>query len=344
MIPEAPQEEKIKASLQKSGFYVLRLLGCFFLLFFVFRRYNSTEIFAQMKNIKIHLLVIAWALNYVSIFISSVKWKSILRSYGQESSILNLWALYVEGQFFNLIFPGFIAGDVSRITRVSKNGGVSLNAVVSVFLERFSGLLTLGLFIGVVALLGGYRDLDTWWQNFILLLFLLNIVLMVMSLNLKTFRSFLKFIPEMVRNRVVPLFEKIIHASDVLKEHKNLIWSLPILSLLFIGMSGPVAYFASRAVDVEIPISVLMIYAPLIAFLSNLPLSISGVGVRENLAVLFYSALGFQPEEIIAYALAQSAVLLLVNASGGLILLLRTSRISLLVQTTMRNKHKEKVV
>ncbi|RPI87626.1 MAG: UPF0104 family protein [Chloroflexi bacterium] len=344
MIKEALQVEKNKTSLQKSLFYILRLLGCIFLLFLVFRRYNSTEIFAQMKDIKIHLLLMAWALNYVSIFISSAKWKSILRSYGQNAPLLHLWALYIEGQFFNLIFPGFIAGDVSRITRISKNGGVSLNAVMSVFLERFSGLLILGMFIGMVALFGGYQDLDPWWQNFILLLFLLNIVLLGVGLNLKSFRSFLKFVPGLIRKRIVPLFEKIINASYVLKEHKNLIWSLPILSLLFISMSGPVAYFASRAVDVEIPLSVLMIYAPLIAFLSNLPLSISGVGVRENLAVLFYSALGFQPEEIIAYALAQSAVLLLVNVSGGLILLLRTSRISLLVQTTMRNKHKEKVV
>lgn len=329
---------------KRSIFYVLRLAGCILLLYLVFRRYDSSEIFASLKGIQLHYLAGAWLLNYFSIFISTAKWRSILKSYNQDASLLHLWIIYIEGQFFNLVFPGFVAGDASRIARTSRRGGVSLPAFLSVFLERFSGLLVLALFIGIVALSGGYRTIGSPWRNLILIFFLLSLVLAAGFTHLEGFRRFIRFIPGTLGKRVALFADKFIQASNVVIERKGLMGQLLLYSLLFIGMTAPVAYFSSRSVGVEIPFSVLLLYAPLIAFLSNLPVSISGVGVRENLAVLFYSAFGFQSEEIVAYALAQSFILLMVNLSGGLILLLRSINIYPSVFYRRRNKRKERVI
>jgi uncharacterized membrane protein YbhN (UPF0104 family) len=68
--------------------------------------------------------------------------------------------LHWLGMFYNLFLPGSISGDAYKIVRLTKDFKVTYKKTTSaVLLDRFSGLLALGLLLGVfwvIAFKGGY--------------------------------------------------------------------------------------------------------------------------------------------------------------------------------------------
>ena len=219
-----------------------------------------------------------------------------------------------------------MAGDVSRVARTSTDSRFSVEALMAVFLERFSGLLVTLLFIGSVMLLGGYQALGRTSLLVMLLVVLLPLAVFVVLFNVHWARRVLRALPDSIAQRVEGTAAKIRYSFTAVTSQPALILQIGVLSLVFILLTGPLSYFVALSVNFPVPLHVLIVYVPLIALLSNLPISIAGVGVRENLSVFFYSSLGFLPEDIIAFALSGSALMILVNLSGGVVLLLRPAQ------------------
>jgi uncharacterized membrane protein YbhN (UPF0104 family) len=79
--------------------------------------------------------------------------------------------LYWLGMFYNLFLPGSISGDAYKVVRLTKDYNVAYKkTTAAVLLDRFSGLLALGLLLGVfwiIAFKGGYYSV--WLMTGILL-------------------------------------------------------------------------------------------------------------------------------------------------------------------------------
>jgi len=68
--------------------------------------------------------------------------------------------LYWLGMFYNLFLPGSISGDAYKVVRLTKDYNVAYKkTTAAVLLDRFSGLLALGVLLGIfwiIAFKGGY--------------------------------------------------------------------------------------------------------------------------------------------------------------------------------------------
>jgi hypothetical protein len=176
---------------------------CMALLAYVFYRYDAASIFMRLQQVRVHWLVVAWALSFLAApMVSSLKWKLILHSYGRRDSLLRLWSLYVEGGFFNLFFPGFVAGDVSRVARTSRDSRFPIEALMAVFLERFSGMLVALLFVGSIALLGGYAALGGAGRVVIPLAVTLALAMLLILLKVRWVRPASRVLPGFVVRRL----------------------------------------------------------------------------------------------------------------------------------------------
>jgi len=102
---------------------------------------SSIRLNVYFRNIKIHLQ----------------EWKNI--------------QLYWLGMFYNLFLPGSISGDAYKVVRLTKDFNVPYKkTTAAVLLDRFSGLLALGLLLGIfwiIAFKGGYYSV--WLMTGILL-------------------------------------------------------------------------------------------------------------------------------------------------------------------------------
>lgn len=275
---------------------------------------------ARLRQVEGGWLLLALAAVYVALLVRSVKWQAILACFGQREGLGRLWALYVESCFFNLLFPGNVAGDVARVTRSSAEGRFSTPAVMAVLLERLSGLLTTALFIAAVGLAGGYRGLGPPGRAVVWLALAVAAAIAVVPFALRAVVIPSRLVPTPWRPAVARREEQLRRAAGALIAHPQLVAALVVLSLLFVALAGGTAVALARAIGSPLPADLLMLYTPLIALVANLPVSVIGLGVRENLYVVVYGALGFRPEDGLALALAESALLLVVSASGGLLL------------------------
>jgi glycosyltransferase 2 family protein len=79
--------------------------------------------------------------------------------------------LYWLGMFYNLFLPGSISGDAYKVVRLTKDYNVAYKkTTAAVLLDRFSGLLALGILLGIfwiIAFKGGYYSV--WLMAGILL-------------------------------------------------------------------------------------------------------------------------------------------------------------------------------
>lgn len=303
---------------------MLRFFMCLSLLSYVFVKYDPTSILRNLKNLDFFQLIIGWLLLYTGVLISSTKWGIILRCYNKKMSFMHLFRLYIEASFLNLFFPGFVAGDLSRIARSSPNGKASLEAAFAVFLERFSGVVFICLYVGCISILGGYRLLGHVWHRLIFITVLIVLVMIFFLANIQLAHRVARLMPLKLYRLVENTSEKIQHAINVFVSRPAILLQILIWTALFFFTLVCAAYFISRSVNFDVPFRVLLAFVPLTAFISSLPVSIAGVGVRENLNVIFYSALGFSPQFIIPFGLVTSTLALLISFSGGLLILINS--------------------
>jgi uncharacterized membrane protein YbhN (UPF0104 family) len=324
VMSESTDDLATKSSLKKL-LCLLRLLIAFALLTYVLLRYDAASVFRSLKDLHVHWLVPGWALLYVGFLLRSLRWRSILYSYGRKDSVLRLFSLYIEASFFNLFFPGFVAGDISRAARTSTKGKQSLEALFAVFFERFSGLFIVSVYVGCIALWGGYGSLGGILPNVILIAVAMVLTVFLLLLHVRCVQYIVWFFPSFLARRVEKAAEKLQYTIKTVMLYPTLLCQITSLSVLLIFSMVGAAYFISRAINFPVPFGVLLAYVPLTAFINNLPISIAGLGVRENVYVFFYSTLGFLPADIIAFALTFSGLGLVLRFSGGLLFLLRSA-------------------
>jgi uncharacterized membrane protein YbhN (UPF0104 family) len=79
--------------------------------------------------------------------------------------------LYWLGMFYNLFLPGSISGDVYKVVRLTRDYNIAYKkTTAAVLLDRFTGLLALGILLGIfwiIAFKGGYYSV--WLMTGILL-------------------------------------------------------------------------------------------------------------------------------------------------------------------------------
>ncbi len=145
-------EEKLRPPsgiLQKLKllFKIMVTIAC---LWYVFSKMEITEIWLALKSANKFWLLAALLIYTGSKFISSKRLNIYFKNIG---ILLPEWQnikLYWLGMFYNLFLPGSITGDAYKVILLSKRYGVPYKkTTTAVFLDRFSGLLSLGLIIGV---------------------------------------------------------------------------------------------------------------------------------------------------------------------------------------------------
>jgi uncharacterized membrane protein YbhN (UPF0104 family) len=80
------------------------------------------------------------------------------------------------------------------------------------------------------------------------------------------------------------------------------------------------------ALGIDMPLAHLLVVVPLIYMVEMLPISINGLGVRENAFVFFFVQLGSSEEEGLAVALLVVLLRYLIGMVGGFVLLATTWR------------------
>jgi len=244
-----------------------------------------------------------------SLYVSSIRWRLLLP---EEFKGKRLFSFYLVGSFFNTFLPGLIGGDAVKTYYLYKETNKGSLSFASVFMDRYIGFVSL-MTIALISFAAGFKyvkgSLIEWLLPTIVLSFLIGsfaIFRLRLGKGIKALSEFYGHFNEYSSQKMVLM--------------KTLMLSFTIQVLSILSM-----YIIALGLGQHIYISYFFIFFPIIVTISTLPISISGIGLREGAFVLLFGMAGVKPE----MATAMSFAWFLSIASGGLVGLFEYLRLKL---------------
>jgi uncharacterized protein (TIRG00374 family) len=266
-----------------------------------------------------HLSTLAWlglalATAAIGIVLSAWRWQRVIEAFGVHVPIRRLTAHYFAGQFVGNVLPSTIGGDVLRVSRSAKDIGTTETAFAAVALERLTGFLALP----VLCLLGfvlepSLVDSDRAW-----------VALLVAGITLAALGTILllaghpKAAGRFRDNENWTRFIAAVHEGvDHLRaDHRHVAGVLGTAFVYQISVVATVG-FLSLSLGTGVPFGAIVGFVPVVAMAQVLPISLSGLGVREGMLVLLLTPLGVSNGHAVGLGLAWYATMLLVSLPGA---------------------------
>jgi len=309
-------------SISKFG---LKLLLSSFLLYFIVKDVEFSDIFNAIKSSDFLTLIIAFSLHGVGLTISALRWQGLLKSQQIDSKISYLIKSYLVATFFNHFMPSTVGGDSVRAYDSWKLGDNKAKAVAVVVVDRFMGLLTLLLFVILSTffaneILNHIPSLWFWISMLSIGAILIIAFLLIPPLGLF---SALKENGNKVIGKIGSILYKFGDACSKFKNDKSVLLKGMTWSILLQANVVLYYYLISVSLGINVPFFVFFLIIPLTIFIMMLPISMNGIGLRENALFFFFSFYGVIKSEAIAFAWIEYGMLLILGIIGGLVYLFR---------------------
>ncbi len=292
--------------IKKASILILKLGISATLLYFLVSKVGGRNIIYNIALVSPITFLAAAVLYIISAYLSTLRWK-LLIPYQNKTS--RLFSIYMIGSFFNTYMPGTVGGDVVKAyylnkevhapgiskTRDHKEVTSSLTvAIASVFMDRYVGLsalLTLGMFAFPFGI--GYLERASIHWPVIWIVPAATGVFIVTSFLIFRFR-----IGERVKFllKTYEYFEFYRFKWNLLA--RGFIYSIMVQLLVVLSV-----FILSRGLSLHIPFLSLLIFMPIIILVSTLPLSISGIGLREGAFIFLLGSTGIPAEKCLTLSL-----------------------------------------
>lgn len=251
----------------------------------------------------------------------ALRWVLVSQPLQLNKSWHEFLSLYFLGTFFNAFLPTTIGGDVVKAYYLTRNTRQLARSTTSVFMDRNVGLGSL-LIVGCMAAtvngatLRGMSLVPVLW----LLLagyFVGNTVFLYPQVHEVTYWLLRKLGFERVGRRLDALFGLLaLYRRNLLSMAATIVFSVGIQLVSFIAI-----FFIGVAIGAPAALKHYLVFIPIIAVMTMLPVSIGGLGVRESALVAFFVPVGLTPEQSVTLGLLWYAVTVVASLPGGWIYL-----------------------
>ena len=256
-------------------------------------------------------------------FLSTGRWRYLLRLSGVEERRFVLWGLNWKATCLGLFLPGSQGMDFFRILFIERRHPGSRGVVGStVFIERMIGFLQLALFalLALSFVYDGER-----FQVVLVMVLAVNgaLWLLVLLVFLARWRAPALNASGFARHigRFVQYLHRFHEAVRRFPYRRGLLPTVFWLGAMQLALIS-VVYLLFIAFDHHVPFVENLLLYPLVGILSVIPITVSGFGVREGAFVYFYSLVGVPAEVSVGVSLVNYLLVIGVPALLGWVLLL----------------------
>ncbi len=261
-------------------------------------------------------LAVAALLTLAGIVLSALRWQKVLDALEIQTRLPRLMSHYLAGQFVSNVLPTTIGGDVLRVSRLSRDTGESPGTFASVVLERLTGWLVLPVITIVgFAVNPGLRHLGSATRVALLLAAATLALLVGVLVAAGSHRLGGRFAASDGWRR----FLGAVHLGvDRLRSHPAAAANVLVAGFAYQLALVLSAVAAAQALGLRpAGLTALLAFFPAVLIAQVLPISMSGLGVREGAFVLFLGPLGVAHEQAIALGLLLYVLNLAVSLLGA---------------------------
>lgn len=309
----------------KKYSFLLKLLLLFLILFWISKSVDLKETIHVLEKTNIIFFTAAFLLSNLSNFFLTLKWKRLASPLKIKSDFLELLKLNYISAFYSSFLPGQSSGEVIKGLKLAKKEGATQKVWIPIFIDKITNLLIVFI-IGFIAVLS-----DKEFRNNSSLIFLISLLTISFSLitillfsdhtrkfthflrdKLSTFLQFLKFNTQPLDNFSLSYFEG--YKKHDLLMFETLFWSMLIkLPHVF------AFYFLALSLNIKLSIIQSAWLFAAVSIVTYIPISFSGLGVRESTLIFILSKVGIASFNSLSLSILIFTTGMLISTIGGII-------------------------
>ena len=275
-----------------------------------------TAALVDVRGVAAELAGLSWVpavgalvLSVPQLAVMAWRWSFTARRMELALPFARAWREYYASTLLNLVLPGGVVGDVSRVIRLRTAGGEGGAARVArcVLIERASGQVALWLTAAVGATALGWPQYGGW---------ALAAVAGAMAVVVVLARS------SMLRRSRIGASARTVVGELRASLLQDGAWAIQLgASLLAVALLGGMFWLCIVAIGAPVSGRQTLLIAPLVLAAAALPISVGGWGVREGAAAALFGAMGLPATQGAAASAAFGALSLVAALPGAWVLL-----------------------
>jgi len=277
-----------------------------------------------IKSVNKPLLILSLSTHIFGIWITAVRWNTLLGTQKVKLGTTTLTLTVLIGFFFNNFLPTSIGGDVFRTYDAAKKANIPIETSASIIIvERFSGIISASTY-AIIALFLGFTAIGN--QSFIIpviIFFITCIIIAFIILNPSILRlnkliNRIKFLKK-VKQKLANIYFTFLS----FKKFKWVLVRVLIYSFL-LQFAVILNYFlAAKSLGINLNLTAFIFIVPVVTIIAMVPISIGGIGIRENTLVFIMTAMGVGSEQAAICALLIFLMLIFIGIIGVIIYSIR---------------------
>lgn len=244
--------------------------------------------------------------------VSCFRWTMLARALGFREPLGHFYGSYFTGMYMNLFAPSTVAGDIGRALFLAGTQRRKALAFTTVLADRGLGFIVLS-WIGALAILlqPGYRlPIALYYSAWIIPPATLLGWLVGPPLVVRVFAPASRW-RKLVEHDLAPYWRDY-----------RLLTETSLVAALFHSIQIITQVLLAWALGIKVPTWYFFIFIPVVNIAGMLPISFSGIGIREYGYMYFLAKIGVARHAAVALGLLSSVVVLVAGLTGGLVFLL----------------------
>jgi glycosyltransferase 2 family protein len=289
--------------------------------------YGPAGLWSTLKLIDFKFLVLSIFLMGLILFLGVVRWQTILRVHGLALPLSRTSEISLIAHFFNSFLLGSVGGDLLKAYYVARETHhKKTEAVVTVAVDRIIGLFSM-LLLACVMMLFNLELLASLSAKLQVVIWL--ILAMTGGCAVFIFISFWGGVSKGIPGardwlRRLPKGEMLERSIEAFREFgRDKTFILRVLPISMLSNLVCILHFLVLiwGFHLSAPPRVISAIVPIVTCVSTLPITPSGLGVRENLYVWFLEVVRIPYAEALLISLVGFGTSLFWSALGGLVYL-----------------------
>ena len=241
--------------------------------------FSANKIFLAMSMIFVLILYL----------IRTYRWEILLNSIGVQRPFVDLFKMLMIGTFYGLFTPGKV-GELGRTYHLAEKKSATISTILVEKLIDIIVLIVASIFTVIIF----FYDYNIF-KYFILACAICTLFFSLAMTNKRFISLWAK--PLKIKEDDVSLY---IDSVLMLLKDKQTIFKTTLLAIVYYLVAYIFAYFLLRSLNID-PRGIITL--PIIILMGNVPVTISGVGLRESVGAASFVILGMSSAEGISFSM-----------------------------------------
>jgi glycosyltransferase 2 family protein len=262
--------------MKRNGLIKIALTVILFIVLLV--RLDLHELMITFLGLDLRYLLISLVLVPTLYVIRTYRWNVLLSSLGIEKTFRGLFKALLVGVFYGLITPGKV-GELARAYYLDEKKSLTISTIL---MEKLVDVIVLSVLSAITIIFFFYN-----YAMFSYIIFA-SASASILGIWLLTNKSFLAFITKPL-NIGCDDMERHIDSFAKLRNDRCAMSKTVILAFLYYSVNYICAILILLSLGAD---TFLFVTLPLVILIGNVPITISGLGMRESVGVICFVLLG----------------------------------------------------